>query len=92
MANTECMLTTTDNPYNPFDDFTAWYAFDVEKGYNTCAHMARIAQLSDDMSQDEIDAETDRAMDEIIKYDFMNIYKKIWQTKEPESVDETSDT
>ena len=81
----DCMLTTFDNPYNPFDDFTLWLMYDKEKGYDTCERLARIAKLSDDMSQDEIDAETDRAMDEIIFYDFLNIYKKVWQDVEPET-------
>ena len=73
----ECMLTTIDNPYSPFDQFKEWYMYDVEKGHNTCSQLARIAHLSDDMTQDEIDSENERAMDEIIKYDFMNIYKKV---------------
>ena len=81
----DCMLTTFDNPYNPFDDFTLWLMYDKEQGYNTCERLARIAKLSDDMSQDEIDAETDRAMDEIIFYDFLNIYKKVWQDVESET-------
>ena len=81
----DCMLTTFDNPYNPFDDFTLWMMYDKEQGYNTCERLARIAKLSDDMSQDEIDAETDRAMDEIIFYDFLNIYKKVWQDSEQEN-------
>ena len=81
----DCMLTPFDNPYNPFDDFTLWLMYDKEQGYNTCERLARIAKLSDDMSQDEIDAETDRAMDEIIFYDFLNIYKKVWQDVEPET-------
>lgn len=79
----ECMLTTFDNPFNPFDDFTLWLLYDKEKGYNTCERLARIAHLSDDMSQDEIDEETERAMDEIIFYDFLNVYKKVWQEQEP---------
>ena len=81
------MLTTFDNPYNPFEDFTSWFMFDVEKGYNTCSHLARVVNLVDDMSQAEIDAEIERGIDEVIKYDFMNIYRKL-------SVDEaeTSDT
>lgn len=78
----DCMLTTFDNPYNPFDDFTLWLMYDKEQGYDTCERLARIAKLSDDMSQDEIDAETARAMDEIIFYDFLNIYKKVWQDSE----------
>ena len=81
----DCMLTTFDNPYNPFDDFTLWLMYDKEQGYDTCERLARIAKLSDDMSQDEIDAETARAMDEIIFYDFLNIYKKVWQDSEQEN-------
>ena len=71
------MLTTFDNPYNPFEQFTEWFLFDVEKGYNTCSYIARIAQFSDDMTQKEIDEENERAIDEILSYDFMNIYKKL---------------
>lgn len=73
----DCMLTTFDNPFNPFEQFTSWLLFDNEKGYNSCGRLMRIAQISDDMSPTEIDKEIERAIDEIIKYDFMNIYKKI---------------
>ena len=74
-----CALTTFDNPYNPFDQCTEWYLFDVEKGYNTCSHMARLANLTDDMTQKEIDEENERVIDKLIEYDFMNIYKKVWR-------------
>lgn len=73
----ECMLTTFDNPFDPFEQFTSWLLFDNEKGYNTCGKLARIAQFSDDMTQKEIDEENERAIDEIIQYDFLNIYKKV---------------
>ena len=77
----DCRLTTIDNPFDPFEQFTSWYMFDVEKGYNTCSYLARIVKLSDDMSQSEIDIETERAIDEIIKYDFMNIYTKVYRNQ-----------
>lgn len=70
-------LTTFDNPFDPFEQFKSWFLFDVEKGYNSCAHLARIAKISDDLSEEEKDLEIERAIDEIIKYDFMNIYKKV---------------
>lgn len=73
----ECMLTTFDNPFDPFEQFVAWFLFDVEKGYNTCSYLARIVQLSDDLSQKETDDEIERAIDDIIKNDFLNIYKKV---------------
>lgn len=73
----ECMLTTFDNPFDPFEQFTSWFLFDVEKGYNTCAYLARIAKLSDDFSDEENDREIERAIDEIIQYDALNIYKKV---------------
>ena len=77
ITTTECTLTTFDNPYDPFEQFTEWFLFDVEKGYNTCSYLGRIAQFTDDMTQKEIDEENERAVDEISKYDFMNIYKKV---------------
>ena len=56
MSN-DVMLTTYDNPFNPFEQFSSWFLFDVEKGYNTCSYLARIATLSDEMSQQEEDEE-----------------------------------
>ena len=72
-----CMLTTFDNPYDPFEQFTSWFLFDVEKGYNTCSYLGRIARTSDQLSEEENELEIERAIDEIIKYDFRNIYKKV---------------
>lgn len=74
---TKTMLTTFDNPFDPFEQFDSWFLFDVEKGYNTCAYLGRIARTSDQLSEEENEQEIERAIDEIIKYDFMNIYKKV---------------
>ena len=75
--NGECMLTTIDNPYNPFEQFESWFLFDTEKGYNSSSYVARIAQLTDDMTEIEKNIEVERAIDEIITYDFTNMRKKI---------------
>ena len=77
VMETECRLTTFDNPFNPFDDFTSWWLFDNEKGYNTCGYLDRIAHVSDDMTQKEVNEEIERAIDEIILYNPLNIYKKV---------------
>jgi hypothetical protein len=73
-----CALTTIDNEFNPFDDFVKWYNRDAyELGYNTCERIATIAQTSDEFTDEENEKEIERAIDEIIRYDFLNIYRKV---------------
>lgn len=72
----ESKITTFDNPFDPFEQFEDWRRFDEEKGYNSCSRIARLAEFSDDMTQKEIDEETERAIDTLIEIDFLNIYEK----------------
>lgn len=76
MAN-ECALTTCDNPFDPFTQFDSWFAFDTEKGYYTCSRIARLTNLTDDMSEVERNEEIERAIDKIIEIDVLDIYKKV---------------
>ena len=69
-------LTTFDNPYDPFEQFTQWFMFDEEKGYHTTA------RTSDQLSDKENNKEVERAIDEIIRYDFQNIYRKVTSKSE----------
>lgn len=71
------MLTTVDNPHDPRTDFTAWFNWDVEHGYNTCSYLARIAVVSDDFPTDVQDREIEAAMDEIIAMHDGGMYKKL---------------
>ena len=80
------MLSTFDNPFNPFDDFDSWFQYDSDKGYNSCSYLARIARTSDQLSDEENSQEIERAIDEIIKYDFMNIYTKIKGEEDKQSL------
>lgn len=73
-------LTTVDNPYSPFDDFEKWFMFDNIKGYGTCSYLARIARTSDALTPQENDQALESAIDEIIKLDALNMYRK--ETKE----------
>ena len=80
--NRAVMLTTTDNPYDPFKNFDEWFMYDTEKGYNSCGYLARIVKLSDEMGEEEALLETERAIDEILEYDFMKIRKKVYSDEE----------
>lgn len=71
------MLTTTDNPYNPFTQFDLWFQFDISKGYNTCAFIDRIANTSDELTDKENDKEIENAMKEIAKENVLGIYKLV---------------
>lgn len=76
----ETMLTTKDNPFNPFDDFNSWYLYDIEKGYNTCSLLGRLTQTNDEgLSYQEENEFINNAIDDIIKYDARNIYTTVSQ-------------
>lgn len=77
LTETKVMLSTVDNPFDPFDDFTSWRRYDEEKGYYSCNYLARIANVADDMSQKEEDEEIERAIDEIVLRNPLGIYKKV---------------
>lgn len=71
------MLTTIDNPHSPFDDFPAWYNFDVSSGYNTSEFLARILVSSDQLSEADEDRATELAIDEIIAENINGVYRKV---------------
>lgn len=73
----DVMLTTIDNPYDPFDDYERWYAYDTRVGHNTAGYLARIALVSDDMSDGDVDFAIELAIDEIVKENINGLYKKV---------------
>lgn len=71
------MLTTVDNPYDPFSQFDEWLAYDHQKGYFTNEYLARVAypihSLGDIVYQESIE----QAIDDILEHDYGNIYKRV---------------
>lgn len=61
------MLTTYDNPFNPFEEFDTWYKTDMLLGHDCCGILARNSATSFVFSDEINEKEIDRAMDEIIK-------------------------
>lgn len=66
---TDILLTTKDNPYNPFTQYDDWKYFDEKmKHYNTEAYVAReVGMLDPDISEKELAHERMNAFKEIIK-------------------------
>ena len=71
------MLSTIDNPYDPFDEFDKWYNFDVVKGYNSCSYLSKIAKTADELPESFNQAEIERAIDEIVEININGMYCKI---------------
>jgi hypothetical protein len=62
MSESVTMLTTIDNPFSPFTEFEEWFAFDIQKGYNTCALLDRVVP-----SRESLDEEDELSMIESAK-------------------------
>ena len=71
------MVTTVDNPYDPFSDFKRWYSFDTAKGYNTVALLGRLVKTSSDHSEaDQIEAQN-LAVNEIVELNVTGLYRRV---------------
>lgn len=74
------MLTTTDNPYDPFTQFDDWYAYDERKGYHTCSYVERISKSSSELSPSDQIRVVNDAINEILKFNVLGNYKKVVKT------------
>ena len=71
------MLTTIDNPFNPFVQFDEWFQYDTLMGYNTCALLARVNLTSDELSDADQEYNIEMAMSRIVDMDPLNLFRKI---------------
>ena len=71
------MLTTIDNPFDPFTQFADWYRFDLDFGYDSCGLLSRCCALSPDLSEVEEKIAIETAIDEICKYNLSGKHIKV---------------
>ena len=74
------MLTTIDNPFDPFTQYDEWEQMDQILGHHTTSFLARIVQTSDDLSSADQDAAIELAIDEIVKENVNGLYRKVSTT------------
>lgn len=77
MIKRQVALTTTDNPYDPFDQYDQWYTFDTQMGYCTDAYVARVLKTSSEFSEEQQLADYEAAINEILSYNLTGNYKKV---------------
>ena len=91
----EAMLTTIDNPYDPFDQFDEWYSYDEfmsrkENRPTCCAYLARVAMNSDDVSDNEFNRWMNETIDEILELNLSGKFKKVTRPAKPVTVSQTA--
>lgn len=74
------MLTTVDNPFNPFTQFDEWYAYDSQLGHHTLAFLARVTRTSDELSEADQSLAIEEAIDEIVRENVSGLYRKVSST------------
>ena len=80
MATTEeFMLSTIDNPYNPFDHYDEWLVYDETHGYYSNSLLARILITSEELSEADQALDVERAIDEIVKENALGLHVKVYK-------------
>ena len=74
---TEYMLTTVDNPFDPFTRFDEWLAYDTRLGYDTPGMLARITKISNDLSEPDQALAVQDAIDEIVTENVSGMWRKV---------------
>jgi hypothetical protein len=82
------MLTTTDNPYDPFDQYDEWYAMDQMMGYHSPSYLARIVITTEDLGLEIYHRHIEDAIDEIVEENITGNYVKVVREVEDEKVPE----
>lgn len=73
----EYMLTTVDNPYDPFTQWDEWYMWDLNAGYHTPGLLARLSFVSDEISEADQYLAIQQAIDEIAKENVSGMHIKV---------------
>ena len=84
---TEYMLTTVDNPFDPFTQFDEWLTYDSQLGYDTPGMLDRIAKTSDELSEPDQAVALQSAIDEIISENASGMWRKVSRESVKELLD-----
>jgi hypothetical protein len=76
-GRSEYMLTTVDNPYDPWTQWDEWFAWDQNAGYHTPGLLARIAQGSADLSEADEQLAIQQAIEEIVQENVLGVFRKV---------------
>ena len=73
----DVMLSTIDNPWNPFTNYDEWLAEDTRLGYHTPSLLARGVVSSNELSDYDQELDIVRAIDEIVSENVSGMHRKV---------------
>lgn len=73
----QVMLTTLDNPYNPFTQYDEWFALDETRGYHTPGLLARYTITSDDLSDLDQEQAVKQGILDVIQLNPYGMYRMV---------------
>lgn len=79
------MLTTVDNPYDPWTQWDEWFRWDQNAGYHTPGLLARISHVSSDLSEADQHVAVQDAIDEIVRENVLGVLRKVRKGDVPAS-------
>jgi len=78
----DIMLSTIDNPWNPFTHWDEWYAWDEAAGYHSTSLLARVAVSSNELSDYDQELEITNAINEIVRENVSGMHRKFYRNSE----------
>lgn len=78
-------LTTTDNPFNPLEDWDNWYRYDCDHGYQTCEYLARSCIVAETNSLLEQIQTQNQAVEDIVRINATGYWKKVSKIEDIET-------
>lgn len=71
------MLTTVDNPFDPWTQWDEWFAYDLNAGYHTPSVLARVALVSTELPESQQRLAIQTAIEEIVRENVSGNFRKV---------------
>lgn len=71
------MLTTVDNPFDPFSNFDEWDSYDKALGHNSMALLARVVITSPDLSDADQELAIEQGIEEIVRENVSGVHRMV---------------
>lgn len=75
------MLTTMDNPWDPWTHWDDWFAWDEQAGYHTTEYLDRITRSSTELSDPDQEVAYENAVKSAVKENLTGKYIMVPEPK-----------